>query len=199
MTSKRPRQMKSLRKFWLEKLADSAGRFRARRCFAESLPTRILLFLVTLHSLFFIGCLEAPVFQAQQSIPQNVWAYPYKPAFQFDITDTAARYNAYFLIRHTDAYPFSNIWVWAETREPGDSTFKRSRIEVPLADRKGAWLARGDNGISTGAIWEHRAPLTPNGPLRFTKTGRYTIRFEQAMRTNPLPEVLQIGVRIEKR
>ncbi len=160
---------------------------------------RAVIILLAVHCTLYTACLEAPVFQAQQSIPKNAWAYAFKPAFQFDITDTAARYNAYFLIRHTDVYPFSNIWVWAETQEPGDSAFKRSRIEVPLADRRGAWLARGDNGVSTGAIWEHRAPLTPNGPLRFTKTGRYTIRFEQAMRTSPLPEVLQVGLRVEKR
>lgn len=150
------------------------------------------------------SCLDAPVFQAQQSIPKAAWAYANKPSFQFDITDTAARYHPYFLIRHTDAYPFSNIWVWVETLAPGDSTPQRSRIEVPLADRRGAWLARGDDGLpggsSTGAIWEHRAPLRPvDAPVIFPKTGRYTIRFEQAMRTNPLPEVLQVGLRVEKR
>ena len=144
--------------------------------------------------LLLASCLQSPVYQAQESIPQTAWAYSFKPAFQFDITDTTAPYGAYFLIRHTDAYPFANIWVWVETKAPGDSTFQRVRVEVPLAERTGRWLGRG-----AGAIWEHRAPPTPNGPLRFTKAGRYTVRFEQAMRTNPLPEILQVGLRIEKK
>ena len=154
--------------------------------------------------LLLASCLESPTYQAQHSIPKNAWAYAHKPSFSFDITDTAARYHAYFLIRHTDAYPFSNIWVWVETQQPGDSTFNRVRVEVPLADRQGNWLARGDNGLamgsSTGAIWEHRMPLSRgDAPVIFPKAGRYTIRFEQAMRTNPLPEVLQVGLRIEKK
>lgn len=157
-----------------------------------------------LLAVFLSSCLPSPVYQSSESIPKTAWAYNFKPAFQFDITDTAALYNAYFLIRHTDAYPFSNIWVWVENKAPDDSTFTRTRVEVPLAKSNGEWLARGDDGItaatSTGAIWEHRMPLTKDdAPLRFPKAGRYTIRFEHAMRSNPLPEVLQVGLRIEKR
>ena len=155
----------------------------------------ILAPLFIVHcSLFIASCLNSPVYQANESIPKAAWAYSFKPTFQFDITDTAVRYAPYFLMRHTDAYPFSNIWVWVETKAPGDSTFQRVRLEVPLAERAGHWLGRG-----TGAIWEHRAPLTPDGATRFTEPGRYTIRFEHAMRTNPLPEVLQVGLRVEKR
>ena len=150
-------------------------------------------FLVIHCSLFIASCLQSPVYQAHEGIPKTAWAYTYKPAFEFDIADTAARYGAYFLMRHTDAYPFSNLWLWVETTAPGDSTPQRVRLEVPLAEKNGRWLGRG-----TGSIWEHRAPLTPNGTMRFPKAGRYTVSFEQAMRTNPLPEVLQVGLRVEK-
>jgi len=50
-----------------------------------------------------------------------------------------------------------------------------------------------------GEIWEQRMPITrDDAPMIFTKAGTYTIRFEQNMRINPLPEILQVGLRVEK-
>ena len=140
------------------------------------------------------GCMKSPYFQKNVTIPLYQWRYDYQPAFRVNIEDTAARYNLYFIIRHTEAYPFSNIWMWIHTKEPGDTAFKRSRIEIPLAEKSGKWLGRG-----MGEIWEQRMPITRNdAPMIFSKPGSYEIRFEQNMRVNPLPEVLQVGLRIEK-
>lgn len=140
------------------------------------------------------GCMPSPYFQKNVTIPQNQWNYDFQPLFKVDIKDTAAMYNLYFIIRHTEAYRFSNIWMWIYTKEPGDSTFKKSRIEIPLAEKSGRWLGRG-----MGELWEQRMPITRNdAPMIFKKPGTYEIRFEQNMRINPLPEILQVGLRIEK-
>ncbi len=98
------------------------------------------------------------------------------------------------MIRHTEAYPYSNIWLWVYTKKPGDSTFKKTRVEIPLADAAGKWLGRG-----MGEIWEQRMPITDEGDKSILrKKGVWEIKLEQNMRVNPLPEVLQVGVRIEK-
>jgi gliding motility-associated lipoprotein GldH len=111
-----------------------------------------------------------------------------------EIKDTAALYHLYFIVRHTEAYPFSNIWMSIYTKHPGDSTFDRSRIEIPLAETSGKWLGRG-----MGEIWEQRMPITRNdNPMVFKKPGVYEIRFGQDMRVNPLTEILQVGLRVEK-
>lgn len=152
------------------------------------------LFLVLPFVLLLGGCLESPVYQKQYSVPGNAWDYGWKPVFEFDITDTTSAYNLYFLVRHTEAYPNSNIWMKIHTKEPGDTVFREDRIEVPLAQSDGRWLGKG-----IGSVWEQRMPLTRNdAPMLLRKKGRYTIRLEQNMRTNPLPEVLQVGLRIEK-
>ena len=145
-------------------------------------------------ALAFAGCMESPYFQKDVAIPNYQWRYDYQPVFKVDIKDTTALYNLYFIVRHTEAYPFSNIWMWIYTKEPGDTTFKRSRIEIPLAEKSGKWLGRG-----MGEIWEQRMPITRNdAPMIFKKPGTYEIKFEQNMRINPLPEVLQVGLRVEK-
>lgn len=140
------------------------------------------------------GCMESPYFQKDVSIPGYQWTYNYQPTFKVDITDTSALYNLYFIVRHTETYPFSNIWVWIYTKEPEDTSFQKSRIEIPLAEKSGKWLGRG-----MGEIWEQRMPITRNdAPMVFTKPGTYEIKFEQNMRVDPLPEILQVGLRIEK-
>jgi len=151
------------------------------------------LFITTF--LLLCGCnLSSPHYQKNYSVPGNKWKSDFKPDFKFKIEDTTAFYNLYFLIRHTDAYPFSNIWLWVYTKKPGDSVFQRSRIEIPLAETSGKWLGRG-----MGEIWEQRMPITnDNHPMLFNKQGTYEIRFEQNMRLNPLPEILQVGLRVSK-
>lgn len=140
------------------------------------------------------SCMESPYFQKDVSIPGYQWTYNYQPTFKVDITDTSALYNLYFIIRHTETYPFSNIWMWIYTKEPGDTSFQKSRIEIPLAEKSGKWLGRG-----MGEIWEQRMPITRNdAPMVFSKPGTYEIKFEQNMRIDPLPEVLQVGLRVEK-
>lgn len=140
------------------------------------------------------GCLPSPHYQKTVSPPHYAWKADYKPSFRFEISDTNSVYNLYFLIRHTEVYPFSNIWIKIYTKEPGAKQFDASRIEIPLAEASGKWLGRG-----MGDIWEHRMPITRNdAPMRFTKAGMYEIRLEQCMRVDPLPEILQIGLRVEQ-
>lgn len=155
---------------------------------------KIFIFSV-LTVVFLSGCMPSPHYQKNVTIPQNEWSYNYQPAFEVEIKDTAALYNLYFIIRHTDAYPFSNIWMWIHTLNPGDSVFQKTRIEIPLAETSGKWLGRG-----MGEIWEQRMPITrDDAPMIFQKPGTYRFKFEQNMRVNPLPEILQIGLRIEKK
>lgn len=140
------------------------------------------------------GCLSSPYYQKQYPMAHNEWSYDNKPSFKFEVTDTNALYNVYFLMRHTDAYPYSNIWLIVKTKKPGDSTFERTRLEIPLAEPSGKWLGRG-----MGGIWEHRMPISNNGDtVMLRKPGIWEIELEQNMRMNPLPEVLQAGLRVEK-
>ncbi len=140
------------------------------------------------------GCMPSPYYQKQYSVPGNAWHYNFKPSFKFEVTDTNSLYNMYFIIRHTEAYPFSNIWLMVHTKKPGDTVFEDTRLEVPLAEASGKWLGRG-----MGEIWEQRLPISREGDnLILHKKGTWEIIIEQDMRTNPLPDVLQVGLRVEK-
>jgi gliding motility-associated lipoprotein GldH len=95
-----------------------------------------------------------------------------------------------FIVRHTNAYPYSNIWLNVYYKEPGDSSFTRTRVEIPLAEPSGKWLGRG-----MGEIYEQRMFIDQ---LHLDRVGKYEMRLEQNMRVNELPEILQVGLRLEK-
>lgn len=141
------------------------------------------------------GCMPSPYYQKTYALPGHEWNYNFRPGFKFEIKDTTALYHLYFIIRHTEAYPFSNIWICIYTKQPGDTVLEKSRIEIPLAETSGKWLGRG-----MGEIWEQRMPITRDDqPMIFSKPGMYEITFEQNMRENPLPEILDVGLRMENR
>jgi len=132
-------------------------------------------------------------YEKNQEIPGHQWSYQYKPVFEVTIKpeDTAYLYNIYVNVRHQDAYPYSNIWVLVNTQLPGDSSLQPRRVELPLADAAGKWLGSGLDDI-----YEHRIPIQQQAILN--KPGTYRFTFEQNMRQNPLPYVMNVGLRIEK-
>lgn len=154
---------------------------------------KIILSTITLSIVALCSCFKSNVFEKNQSIPNNAWKNSYKPSFEFEISDTSTQYRIYLTIRHTDAYPFSNLWLNISTTMPGDSHAQQIRTEIPLSQEDGKWLGRMHDEICTQQL-----SLTKNGTVRFDKLGRYKIKLEQIMRQNPLPEVMSVGIRLEK-
>ncbi len=149
------------------------------------------IFIFTM--LFLSSCMVSNTFEKNVGIPNNKWKSNYKPVFEFEISDTTSNYLLFLTIRHTDAYPFSNIWLNVKTTLPLQTTPADMKTEVPLAQADGKWLGRGMN-----EIWEHKMPLNSNGTVHFSQRGKYKVELQQIMRENPLPEVMSVGIRLEK-
>jgi gliding motility-associated lipoprotein GldH len=162
---------------------------------ANLLSTASHSLIVFAFALLLASCTRpAPQYQDHFNIPGTSWSSSFRPEFKFDIQDTQAAYQLFLLIRHTDAYPFSNIWINMDSRGPKDTSFSKLRVEVPLAATNGRWLGRG-----MGELWEQRVAINSlQNPAFFPHSGRYTVRLTQDMRRDPLPEILTIGFRVEK-
>ena len=118
------------------------------------------------------------------------------PKFQTEITDTVSDMNLIVNIRHSAHYPFSNLWVFVNTTNP-EGTQRTDTLECVLAAKNGKWLGSG-----LGDIWDIQIPLKTQA---FSSSGDYTFEIEQAMRygdkgrIEQLPEVMNVGFRIEKK
>ncbi len=110
--------------------------------------------------------------------------------FQTVITDTINPVNVYLNIRNAGAYPFSNIFLFLNTRFP-QGQIDRDTVEIMLATPEGKWLGNG-----LGDIWDNQVLFKSN--VRFPQKGEYRFELTQAMRMNPLPGIMDAGLRIEK-
>lgn len=155
------------------------------------LPQRFLFVLIIIISTFLTACTRLDVFEKNMVIPKNQWQYSLQPSFDFIINDTTASYNLYIVLRHTDAYRYNNIWLNVGTQSPGDS-IRYQKFELQLGSD-----AKGWEGTGMDDIWELRKLIT-NGPVKFNKAGNYHFSVAQIMRENPLPNIMNIGIRVEK-
>jgi gliding motility-associated lipoprotein GldH len=147
----------------------------------------ILLFILA----GIISCETINLFEKNILIPDHEWKAGFQPEISFDIADTTAFYNIFFVLRHTDAYGFNNIWVKATSLAPGDTASNTQRFDFLLANQD-RWT-----GSAMDDIYEHRIMLYKQ-PVKFRRAGVYKVKFEQVMRENPLKHVLSVGLRVEK-
>ncbi len=151
-------------------------------------PATSIILLCVLVLIF--GCDASRVFEENKKIENNEWDQNSPLVFQVPITDTAGSYNVYINIRNAGFYRFSNLYLFINTGFPGGQ-LQRDTLECVLAAPDGRWLGEG-----LGDIWDNRI-LFKTG-VRFPQQGEYRFELTQAMRINPLPGIMDAGIRIEK-
>jgi len=148
-----------------------------------------------LLAVLLAGCTDNVVYQGDVPVPGGVWDRPFTPSFEFDLADTVNTHNLFIDIRHTGDYPFSDLYLFVDVHGPGGRHL-RDTVECLLADPTGRWYGKG-----TGFIFASRAVdakvLYKTGN-RFPAAGHYVITLEQAMRTEHLEGVMDVGVSLER-
>ncbi|MBS1748167.1 MAG: gliding motility lipoprotein GldH [Bacteroidetes bacterium] len=139
--------------------------------------------------LLFAACNTIDVFEKTTAIPHHEWSSNNKLNFNFTAKDSTAYYNIYFVIRHTESYHFNNIWINITSSAPGKKT-ETQRLNITLANVNG-WL-----GSAMDDIIEQRILLFSQ-PIKL-QTGDYHFSIQQIMREDPLLNVLNAGIRVEK-
>ncbi len=147
--------------------------------------------ILIVAGLCMTSCSKIDVFEKNTAIPGHEWQYNMQPVFEFTISDTASQYNLYIVLRHTNAYRYNNIWLNVGSQSPSD-TMRYQRFDLQLGTDAAGW-----EGAGMGDILELRKSIT-KGPFKFNKTGNYKFSIAQMMRENPLPEIISVGVRVEK-
>jgi len=148
------------------------------------------LILLFSASLFVSSCEQSRVFDKNIPLEKEGWFYGEAKLFEVEILDTAIAYNMYVNIRHTDEYPYNNIWLKLNTTLP-DGTTQENKINVELSMLTGEWTGNCIDGICyTTVLVQHNFALQ--------QKGKYVFSLEQDMRMNPIPYVLDVGIKVEK-
>ena len=144
-----------------------------------------LLMMVLLSS-----CDSNRIFEENVKIKDNSWSSADVIILRPDIPDTVSGYNVYINLRNASHYPFSNIFLFLNTVFP-DGKIDRDTLEIMLAGPDGKWLGSG-----LGDIWDNRVLFKKN--VSFPQKGEYRFELVHAMRLDPLPGIMDAGMRIEK-
>jgi gliding motility-associated lipoprotein GldH len=148
------------------------------------------LFLLIVPVLLIVSCTDPnAIIDQNTSIENHNWSYANKIKYPVKIDDAAISYNIYINLRVTGEYRYSNIFVLMHRSGPKLNAL--TRFEIKLADKDGQWLGKG-----SGNLYSYQVPLITN--FKFPAAGTYQFEIEQNMRDNPLHEVSDVGLRVEK-
>jgi gliding motility-associated lipoprotein GldH len=143
-------------------------------------------------SLLFLlaACDPGRIYEKNLSVDANGWLYAEHLDFEVNIPDTSSAYNIYLNVRHSDRYAYSNLWVQLQTMLP-DSSVMTDKIQVELALPDGQWTGNCIDGICANSVL-----IRSN--IVFPQAGTYRFRIMQDMRQDPLPEILNAGLKLER-
>jgi gliding motility-associated lipoprotein GldH len=137
------------------------------------------------------GCTDPnAVIDQNTEIVNNNWAYTNKIKYPVKIDNEQQAYNLYLNLRVTGDYKYANIFLLIHQTNPDKKT-AAVRYEFKLANPDGEWLGQG-----SGNLYSYQIPFLFN--YKFPAKGTYTFQIEQNMRDNPLHEVSDVGLRVEK-
>jgi len=150
----------------------------------------IKLVFVAIIITFLSACNNGIIYSKHQNLENNEWYAKNKLTFETEVTDGSSLHDISLLVRHADSYPYSNLFLFLTTTYP-DGKITVDTLECVLANGKGEWQGNG-----AGDIFDAIIPLKKS--VRFPLTGKYSFTFEQAMRTDPLPMIMDFGMEIKK-
>jgi gliding motility-associated lipoprotein GldH len=139
-----------------------------------------------------IACDPNRVYEQNHTIEDNKWYIDSIPNFKFTIQDTTSTYNIYYNVRNAVSYPFYNLYLTYYLLDEQGNLISSRLQDLTLMDAKtGRPLGSG-----LGDIFDHQILSIPN--YKFKRKGTYTFRIKQYMRQDPLPDIMSIGIRVEK-
>ena len=133
----------------------------------------------------FTSCRNDIVYSRFSSILSEKWHMDSVAQFDYTITDAQPHYRMLVYVRHTERYPYQNMWLFV-----GDS-LHRDTIEFYLADDRGQWLGDKHHGFI-------EMPVLIEENKQFPDTGRYTMIIGHAMRDTLLRGITDVGFEISK-
>jgi gliding motility-associated lipoprotein GldH len=148
-------------------------------------PTVVIIILI----LALASCNKGELYNDTYDITNSTWDVSNTINFNFRVTDTLQPYDVYINLRHTSQYKYRNLFLFIETTSPAGHTV-RDTFECRLADKKGRWYGSG-----WGDMYENKVPYKRF--VRFPRAGTYSIELTQAMRTQKLKHISDIGIEIK--
>ena len=146
---------------------------------------RLIPILLLVLSTCLMSCHRDMIYSEFRSIPSGEWAIDQTASFDYTVTDTTTGYNMLIHVRHTERYPYQNMWVFVNNNHRIDT------IEFYLADDRGQWLGDKHYGFI-------EMPVLLEENYHFPDTGTYHMTIQHGMRDSVLRGITDIGLEIRR-
>jgi gliding motility-associated lipoprotein GldH len=131
------------------------------------------------------SCRNDIVYCQFMPISSEKWEVDSVAQFDYSIEDTKSNYRMLIYVRHTERYPYQNMWLFV------DDNGHRDTIEFYLADDRGQWLGNRHHGVmEMPVLWEDTR--------QYADTGHYSLTIRHGMRDTLLRGITDIGLEIVK-
>ncbi len=118
------------------------------------------------------------------------WDKKAEQKFDFKIKDAQNPKNIIFVVRNNNEYPYSNIRLFVNFSDSKTKKKITDTLNYNLALPNGEWLGKGF-GDTKEILFQYKVNY------KFPANGDYSIGITQAMRTDKLKGIEDIGVKIE--
>ncbi|MBR5855170.1 MAG: gliding motility lipoprotein GldH [Paludibacteraceae bacterium] len=149
---------------------------------------RKIIWILTIL-LGFSSCQQSKVYNDFRTMPLVGWHQDSVLTYNANMPDSAGIYDVVIVVRHTDQYPYQNLWLFVNTYASKSSVQQRDTIEATMADNYGRWFGRGIKyyELSLSYLEAFRSDTVA---LQFT--------IQQGMRTEYLQGITDVGLQIIK-
>ncbi len=157
------------------------------------MSTNFNFFLILFCGIFlFSGCDKARVYEEYNNIPENLWSIKNIQKFKFSIDDPNQKYNILYNVRNSAAYPYYNLFLKYTLTDAKGIIISSNLQDLKLMDPK----TGEPQGKGMGDIFDNQ--ILSLSSVKFPQKGEYTFAIQQYMRQDPLPDIMSIGIRVEK-
>lgn len=129
------------------------------------------------------ACSHDVVYGRFEPIPSEKWDTDSVLHFDYTIQDITSAYRMIVYVRHTERYPYQNMWLFVGDGQHQDT------IEFYLADDRGRWLGDKNHGFI-------EMPVLLEEEKHYLDTGAYSLTIQHGMRDSLLRGITDIGVEI---
>jgi gliding motility-associated lipoprotein GldH len=147
----------------------------------------VFIFLAVLMS-----CNGNRVFEKNIKMKDRIWDISQPAVFRFSIENMHDPYDFYFNLRNSILYPYQNIYLNYSLSDTLGNVFKTDLVNIKLFNPKtGEPLGNG-----LGDIFDHQYKVIDH--YQFNNPGVYQMRIGHYMRLDSLPEIMSVGLRIDR-
>jgi gliding motility-associated lipoprotein GldH len=142
--------------------------------------------------LLLAGCDSNRVFEEYTEFSDRIWKTNNSASFEFEIKDTAKKYNLYYNVRNSLDYPYARFFVQYALLDSSGIEISRKLVSNFLFDQK-TGRPLGRSGL--GDVYDNQFIILENQEFKYP--GTYKIQLEQFNRQDSLQGILAVGLRVE--